>query len=108
MRRFLILILCGVLLSGIIPAQDKKGETKDLVPPVVKNWKLTPSQQKVLAAFIEEYNRKIQEMIFDFIKEIRTFKIYPDMPADAKFNLQSLAFEGVPVQEKKESGEVKK
>lgn len=109
MKRFLTPIVFAILLGGFIFAQEKKEPIKAPTPaPATKAWKLTPSQQKVLISFIDEYNKRIQDMISDFIKEIQAFKIYPDMPADVKFNLQTLTFEGIPIQEKKESKEIKK
>ena len=108
MRKLLMLIVFVFLLGGVAFSQEKK-EPEKAAAPAVKSWRLLPSQQKVLSSLIEEFNKKIQELTADFLKELREFKVYLDMPANVKINFQTLAFEGIPIlKEQSEEPEKKK
>jgi len=101
MRKLLMLIVFVFLLGGVAFSQEKK-EPEKAAAPVVKSWKLLPSQQKLLGSLIDEFNKKLQALAVEFLKEIIAFNIYQDIPMDVKINYEKLAFEGIPIKQKSE------
>jgi len=101
MRKFLATIVC--LLSLALTGMGQEAKTLEkAAAPVVKSWKLLPSQQKLLGSLIDEFNKKLQALAVEFLKEIIAFNIYQDIPMDVKINYEKLAFEGIPIKQKSE------